>query len=115
MKMEKLFYWAPRVLAILYTIFISMFALDVFGEDFSWLALFMHLVPTYILIGATLIAWRWEVIGGVIFAALGIWYIGLAWGKFDWITGLIVAGPVFLIAILFGMQNRLGFARKPKR
>jgi hypothetical protein len=33
---EKVLFWSPRVLGILIAIFISLFALDVFGEGYSF-------------------------------------------------------------------------------
>jgi hypothetical protein len=58
----------PRILAILFAAFLSVFALDVFGEGY-WFwgtirALFMHLIPTMIVLAALIIAWRWEGVGG---------------------------------------------------
>jgi len=112
-KTNKWLYWSPRILAILFTIFISLFALDVFGESYGFwqviLALLIHLVPTFILVIALLIAWRWELAGGIIFIVLGLWYIIMVFGKLTFITILLMAGPLFLIGILF-LLNR--FLRK---
>jgi hypothetical protein len=98
-------FWMPRVLSILFALFISLFALDVFGAGYGFwetiVALLIHLVPTGMILIALAIAWRWEWIGGILFAALGAWYIIMAWGKFPWITYLLVAGPAFLIGALF--------------
>lgn len=102
--MKKALYWTPRVLGILYAAFISIFALDVFGEYRGWelaVALFMHLVPTYVVVAALLVAWKWERIGGVIFVLLGVFYIWAFWGKADLIAYAIISGPVFLIGGLF--------------
>jgi len=48
-KTKKALYWAPRIIAILFIVFISLFALDVFIEGYGFwetiVALFMHLVP----------------------------------------------------------------------
>ncbi len=58
----SILYWIPRILWILFIIFISLFALDVFSEGYSFgetiLAFLIHLVPTYILIIALLITWN---------------------------------------------------------
>ena len=34
-KWKRVLYWTPRVLGILFALFISIFALDVFGEGYS--------------------------------------------------------------------------------
>ena len=101
---SKLLYWTPRVLGILFAVFISIFAVDVFGEygfPEVLVALFMHLIPTFLVIGVLLIAWKWELVGGVLYILLGLFYIWLAWGRFEGLTFLIVAGPVILTGVLF--------------
>ena len=102
---KRVVFWLPRILCILFAVFVSIFALDVFGEGYGFwetiVALIMHLVPTAIILIALAIAWRWEWIGAILFAALGAWYVIMAWGKFDWITYLLIAGPLFLIGALF--------------
>jgi hypothetical protein len=82
-----------------------MFALDVFGAGYSFweaiLALLMHLVPVYLILIALAIAWRWEWVGSILFMALGVLYIISAWGQFSWDAYLVMAGPAFLIGLLF--------------
>jgi hypothetical protein len=98
-------YWLPRVLGILITLFISLFALDVFAEDYLWWqmigAFLIHLSPTYLLILILLIAWRWERIGGIIFILIGLGYIPLMGANFEWIALFIVSGPPIMTGGLF--------------
>jgi hypothetical protein len=98
-------HWAPRILGILFAVFISLFALDVFAEDYSFwettAAFIIHLIPTALVVVALVIAWRWEWVGAVLFVALGTWYIIMTRGKFDWLTYLLIPGPLFLIGALF--------------
>ena len=72
----KLFHWLPRILCILAILFISMFALDSFEKGLSiWqqLAQFLkHLIPSFILTAFLIVAWKWEKIGGIIFAVIGL-------------------------------------------
>lgn len=102
---KRVLFWAPRVLCILFALFLGLFALDVFGEGYGpWetiLAFVIHLVPTWLVLGALALSWRWEWIGGVLYAVLGVGYIVMAWGKFDWTTYAIISGPLFLVAALF--------------
>ena len=76
-----------------------------FGAGYGFwettVALLIHLIPTALLLIALTVAWRWERLGAILFFALGAWYLGMAWGKFPWITYLLVAGPAFLIGALF--------------
>jgi hypothetical protein len=98
-------YWAPRILSILFAGFISLFALDVFGERYSFwetlLALTMHLVPTALIVIVLILAWRWEWIGALAFLSLGIWYLLMTWGRMHWTAYVFISGPLFLLAILY--------------
>jgi hypothetical protein len=101
----QLLYWTPRVLGILIAIFVSLFALDVFGEGYNFsetiAALAMHLIPTLVIIITLLIAWRWDRLGGFLFIALGVLYILLFWDPTHWSAYLLISGPLFLVGILF--------------
>jgi len=70
------FHWIPRVLCILAILFISMFALDSFAPGLTvWEQIggfLIHLIPSYVLLAALAVAWKWEKIGGIIFMALGL-------------------------------------------
>jgi hypothetical protein len=100
---KPLLFWTPRVLGILCTLFLSVFALDVFGEGYGFwktiVALIMHLIPTMIVLTALIIAWRWEALGAILLIAPGVWYLVNTWHHLDWC--LVIAGPLFLIGGLF--------------
>ena len=61
---KSILFWAPRIISILFILFLSLFALDVFGQGYGFWetvqALFMHLLPSLLLVAALLLAWRWE-------------------------------------------------------
>ena len=109
--MKNLLYWTPRVLVILFTAFISLFALDVFAEGYTFwetlVALFMHLIPSFLLIIALVVAWRWERVGGLLFIGLGILFLFWFGGRGDqdvvenWFATLFMPGVMFLTGILF--------------
>jgi hypothetical protein len=102
---QQLLYWSPRALCIVFAGFISMFALDVFGEHRGlWntiLALLMHLIPTAIILIVLAVSWKWEWVGGVLFSALGVLYLVRFWGRFHWSAYVFISGPLFLVGILF--------------
>jgi len=92
--------------------FLSLFALDVFGQGIGFwktlLALVMHLMPVFVLIAALVLAWRWEWIGAALYAAAGMLYVGwmLTTSRPFTSTARLVsiitlAGPAFVIAVLF--------------
>ena len=102
-RTKRLFVWSPRILSILYAMFLSLFALDVFNEGFGFwdtiLALIIHLVPTYLVVIALVVAWRWEGVGAILFIALALFFLVAISGE-NW----IITGPLFLIGVLFGFN-----------
>ncbi len=106
-SLKRAIFWTPRALAIIFAVFISLFALDVFGGGRGFwptvAALLIHLIPTYLVLIALAVAWRWEWVGAVLFAGLGVWYIVMAWGQFVWVTYAMISGPVFFIGVLFAI------------
>ena len=101
---RRLLFWTPRIICIAYAIFLSMFALDVFGEGFglgkTLLALLIHLVPVYIVLLVLAMAWRWEWVGAAGFAGLALYYAKGNWRRHpDWVV--VIAGPLVLLAVLF--------------
>lgn len=103
--MPRLSLWFPRILAILFALFLSVFALDVFAEPLGFwptlLGLLMHLVPSAIVVLALVIAWQWEALGASLFCALGIVYLIATWGRFAWTAYAFISGPLLLIGALF--------------
>lgn len=75
-KTIKILHWVPRVLCILAILFISIFALDSFGHGEPFWAqiagFLMHLIPSFILAAVLLLAWKKELIGGIVFTLLGL-------------------------------------------
>lgn len=99
--------WAPRVVAIAFTLFISLFALDVFGHGRGFretlVALVMHLVPSFVLLAMVILAWRREWVGAVGSAALAALFL---WWNFTVRHNvpsavLMIAGPLVVMAALY--------------
>lgn len=114
MEKKTFNFWVPRVLGISFIAFISLFAMDVFGEGKPlWemvVGFLIHLVPSYFLTAVLLIAWKWERIGGILYILLGIFYIVTARGM-QWSAYLFISGPIFVIGGLFLLRS---FTRKTK-
>ena len=104
-SLKQLLFWTPRILCLLFAAFISIFAADVFGAGYGFwktiLALLIHLIPTGIILVILAISWRWEWVGGTLFTALGALYLIMFWGRFHWSVYLVIAGPLFLVGVLF--------------
>jgi hypothetical protein len=75
----KIIQWTPRIICILAILFVSMFALDAFDQKFTlWqqlAAFFMHMIPSFILVLFLIVAWRWELIGGLILTAVALGFV----------------------------------------
>lgn len=106
---SKIIYWSPRVLSVCFIVFLSLFSFDVFGEYIGWevlLALLMHLVPSLVLLVLTIIAWKHDLVGAVVYLAAAIGYVLLV--GFDrpgsWYLG--ISGPAALVGILFLLSWR---------
>ncbi len=97
--------WSARILTLSFALFISLFAFDVFDERQGFwttvLALLMHLTPTLLILALLGLAWNRSWIGAIFFALLGIGYLVWAHGRFERMVYLVIAGPLFLISILF--------------
>ena len=103
-RVATVLHWTPRVIAIAYAAFITLFSLDVFQEGYRGsqllIALTMHLLPTTgVVVAILLLAWRWPWVGAVLFAAAGGAYAATTLRHPDWI--LSIGGPLFVTAALF--------------
>ena len=103
--LDRILLWTPRILTILFILFISLFALDVFAEGYKWYevlaALFMHLIPSIALLIALIIAWRWPGIGGLLFLVITASFIFFFKLYREWNIALLIAGPPLLVGVLF--------------
>jgi hypothetical protein len=109
-RIERLLYWLPRILAIVFAAFVSLFALDVFGAGYSLgetiQALLIHLIPTYAILIALIIAWRWEWAGAILFLALAVAYPLMFGTQFHWSVYVTMMTPPLLVAALFLLSWR---------
>jgi len=110
MKKNKLLFWTPRILGIIFVLFLMMFSLDVFQPGLTtWqivIGLFMHNIPALFLLIILIISWKHEMVGGIVFILVGLLYVlmlvmnsKLEWYMLSW--SVTIAGPAFLTGILF--------------
>ncbi len=110
-KVSKFVFWTPRVLSIIFIIFLALMSLDVFTEGASsWeiiVGLFMHNIPVFILLAVLIIAWKHEIVGGVVFILAGILYIFFAVSRnvdnlaMALVWSIQIAGMAFVIGGFF--------------
>jgi len=104
-NMKRMLFWTPRVMGILFALFLSLFALDVFSADAGFwekiLGLLIHLAPVYVVVIVLAIAWRWEWVGAIMFIGLALFYLAQTWGQEHWSAYVGISGPLTLIGVLF--------------
>jgi len=109
-KKAGFIFWAPRILSILFLIFLAMFSLDVISPGLSLgqiiIGLLMHNIPVFVMLIILIISWRYEIVGGIAFLLADLLYVFLTFrGEAPWYLALswclTIAGPAFLIGILF--------------
>lgn len=109
-KSNRILYWSPRVIAMLLIALMALMSLDVFESGGSaWdiaVGLFMHNIPVFVMIIILIVAWKYEIVGGIAFLLAGIAYVifaatsGQPWYRvISW--SLTVAGSAFLVGGLF--------------
>ena len=102
--MKRPLYWLPRALGIAFIVFMSLFTLDAFlGENplsYKMLAFLIHLIPAFILTALLLVAWKWQLVGGILYIIAGLIYL-IFTGGMPLAVYAIICGPAFLIGILF--------------
>ncbi len=118
-KTSKTMHWTPRILAILYLLFLAMFSLDIFDLKLGFwgtiVGLLMHNLPVFFLLIILIISWKHELVGGIGFILAGLLYIagfvipkslttGFQWYYFLWI--LTISVPAFIMGILFLLNWR---------
>jgi len=121
-KINKFIYWTPRISSILLLLLLTVFSWDVFDVAHGFReivsGLLIHNIPVFILLIVLIIAWKYEIVGGIIFILAGIthmifsivretidpWYIALA-------ISLILDIPAYFIGILF----LVGWFKKKKQ
>ncbi len=103
--MNKVLYWAPRVLCILFGVFLSLFSLDVFeagrGVGETLLGLMIHLAPVFLVALILAVSWRREWVGAVAFTALAVLYLVSTGGRQHWAAYASISGSLALIGVLF--------------
>jgi hypothetical protein len=100
----RMVYWTPRLLGMLVTLYIALFALDAFGpgqEPGQALVGFaIHLVPALVVAAVVALAWRWEWVGAALcFVLATVYALTLGLGHPLWIAA--ISGPLALVGALF--------------
>ena len=87
----------PRILTIIFILLLSILAFDA-ENIIGWL---IHMIPSFVLIGILIFAWKKPLIGSIAFLVMGIIFTIFFKTYEDYITFAIVSLPLFIIAGLF--------------
>jgi len=99
---KKVVTWTPRILAVLYIIFVSIFAFDESRFTLPW---FVHLMPTLILTLIVIFTWRKPLTAAIIFFILGFGFTLIFKTYTNWLIFLVISLPLILIGILFLLEK----------
>ena len=94
-------FWAPRVLTIIFILFLLLMSLDVYSLGMTFweviLGLFMHNIPMILLTIILIISWKHELVGAISFTLFAVSYMILYSSRMY----IIIAIPAFAIGVLF--------------
>lgn len=120
----KVLFWLPRIISICFVLFLSLFSLDVFTEYTgiqAILAFIMHLRYPFLLLLLSLIAWKYDLFGAVIFLGFAVFYILTVGLNRPWSWYVSISGPSVFVGMLYAVswrnkkklnQTRRGTGRK---
>lgn len=110
--MKKTLYYAPRILSVLYCLFILMFSFDVFESGTlaqQLIGFIMHNIPVFILAIVSYFAWKNELIGMIGFGSMTVFMGLLVYSNMSQAPDTsvlapmaIIMAPALLISILYG-------------
>ncbi len=108
-SLRSLVVWAPRVLGVLVSGFLALFALDAFDgrpilEVLPGFAI--HLIPAALVALVVAIGWRFPWVGAASCVGLAVFYAAKVPSRPAWI--LVISGPLLLTAVLFALGARFG-------
>jgi hypothetical protein len=120
----QVLHWSPRILCIMAILFVSLFAADAFAPGLTiWQQLsdfLMHLIPSFILLACLIVAWKKELIGGIIFTLIGLGFspfvfqhnynmnhsVGMSIGIILMITfPFVIVGVLFIMSYFLKKKN----------
>ena len=112
-KINKFVYWTPRILSIIFILFLALFSLDIFEMNLGFwgtlVGLFIHNIPVFILLIILIISWKHEIVGGIAFILMNVMTTGFEWYYLAW--AVQISGIAFFIGIMF----LVGWFKKRKK
>lgn len=107
---DRIIYWTPRIMAIIFIFFMFLMSLDVISSEQSFrqimTAMLIHNIPVIIMIILLIISWKFEIVGGIAFIMIGLIYIFMLAKNHVYLPmalswSMSISGPAFVIGVLF--------------
>lgn len=100
--MKQFLHYCPRILSILFCLFIMMFSFDVFEGNSSVIDMFigfiMHNLPVFGMAIITFFAWKNDLIGGIGFIGISLFFFILVSSNMN-NEGGVMNPAVFIISL----------------
>jgi len=105
MTKQKIIFYIPRTLVIIFIGFISLFSLDMFGTDVPiWQQLvgfLIHSIPSFLLILFLIVSWKKPLRGAIFFFLMSVMFFIMFDGYESLIGFLVIDLPLLVISGLF--------------
>lgn len=97
--------WLPRIIALLFVGLLVLLSMDSFAGDRSvgekMLGFLIHLIPAFAVVICLLVAWKFRVLGGLLFIVMGLIFT-IFFGTYRSIPSFFsISLPLLLAGILF--------------
>jgi hypothetical protein len=111
---KNILYSVPRVLSIVMTIFFYLFIVEVFLQGFKFTTFLYALLPGTISLIITLVAFKKNFLGGLLFTGIGLLYLiaGLMNKSIAASSVLLITIPLLITGALF-ILNHYYIKEKP--
>lgn len=122
-KTVRLYHWLPRIISILVILLTSIIAIDSNQVTLGvWQQLgnsAINLIPAFAFSTFLIIAWRWELIGGILFTVIGLMlspyiFIHNYNTELSFLGSLVSIFTLILPFILIGILFIVSFFQKKK-
>lgn len=108
--------WAGRVLALAVAVFWLWWGVgSAYVEGFSWISLLAHSIPGLLILISTLVAWRWERIGGSLLIGVAVLVTGFLLWAFIFRGGRSMVATVWFTMALPPLVAGLLFIASRRR
>jgi len=101
---NNILHWSPRILSILFVCFLCLFSLDAlngYNGIATLFPLFMHLLIPLIMLVATIVAWKKDLVGMTVFFFFAVYYVYTVGLDRHWSWYVSISGPALLIGVLY--------------